>query len=151
MTLTVGHKEVKKTRDGHADIFADTHRCGYPHYPTYVGYSAIYAANISDRHPICIRMAIGHPYSEPLLRICQIQVLSYEIRYLFCSQVYQRCDSRCHRSRPQVHPLCQVQINVGWTGPSFTGILVKTRTLWERVPHVKVPDVQGVNVWLCTL
>ena len=77
--------------------------------------------------------------------------LSCGIRYLFCSQVYQQCDSPCHRSTPQVHPLCQVQINVGWTGPSFTGILVKTRTLWERVPHVKVPDVQGVNVWLCTL
>ena len=40
------------TRDGHADIFADVHRCGYPHYPTYIGYSAIYAAHISDKHPI---------------------------------------------------------------------------------------------------
>ena len=46
------------TRDGHADIFAHAHRCGYPHYPTYVGYSSIYAAHISDRHPIRIRMAI---------------------------------------------------------------------------------------------
>ena len=34
-------------RDGHADIFSDTHRCGYSHYP-YVGYSQIYAAHISD-------------------------------------------------------------------------------------------------------
>ena len=32
-------------RDGHADIFADAHRCGYSHYPTYVGYNAIYAAH----------------------------------------------------------------------------------------------------------
>ena len=40
------------------DIFADAHQYGYPHYPTYVGYSAIYAAHISDRHPISIRMAI---------------------------------------------------------------------------------------------
>ena len=46
------------TRDGHKDIFADAHRCGYPHYPTYIGYSAIYAAHISDRQPIRIRMAI---------------------------------------------------------------------------------------------
>ena len=30
-------------RDGHADILADAHQCGYPHYPTYVGNSAIYA------------------------------------------------------------------------------------------------------------
>ena len=47
-------------RVGHADTFADAHRCGYPHYPTYVGYSAIYAAHISDRHDIRtrIRMAI---------------------------------------------------------------------------------------------
>ena len=27
-------------------------------YPTYVGYGAIYAAHISDRHPISTRMAI---------------------------------------------------------------------------------------------
>ena len=47
-----------RIRDGHADIFADTHRCGYPHYPTYVGYSAIYAAHISDRHGVRICMAI---------------------------------------------------------------------------------------------
>ena len=47
-------------RDGHADIFGDAqpHRCGFPHYPTYIGYSAIYAAHISDRHDIRIRMAI---------------------------------------------------------------------------------------------
>ena len=32
-------------RVGHADIFADAHRCGYPHYPTYVRYSASYADN----------------------------------------------------------------------------------------------------------
>ena len=49
------------TRDGHKDIFADAHRCGYPHYPTYIGYSAIYAAHISDKHPIRIRMAIPNP------------------------------------------------------------------------------------------
>ena len=47
-----------QNRDGHADIFADAHRCGNPHYPTYVGYSTKYAAHISDRHPFCIRMAI---------------------------------------------------------------------------------------------
>ena len=44
-------------RDGHADIFSDTHRCGYSHYP-YVRYSHIYAAHISDRRPIRIRLAI---------------------------------------------------------------------------------------------
>ena len=33
------------TRDGHADIFGDAHRCGYPHYPSYVGYSAILSDN----------------------------------------------------------------------------------------------------------
>ena len=41
--------------NGHADIFADAHLCGYPHYPTYVGYSMIYADIDAD---ICIRMAI---------------------------------------------------------------------------------------------
>ena len=49
-------------RVGHADIFADAHQCGYLHYPTYVGYSAIYAAHISDRHPIRIRMTIPSLY-----------------------------------------------------------------------------------------
>ena len=43
------YKIIKKLsiqiRDGHADIFADAHRCGYPHYPTYVGYSAILSDN----------------------------------------------------------------------------------------------------------
>ena len=45
-------------RDGHADIFADAHRCGYPHYPTCVGYSAIYADNADIDADIRIRMAI---------------------------------------------------------------------------------------------
>ena len=40
--------------NGHADIFSDAHRCGYPHYLTYVGYSTIYA----DDADIRIRMAI---------------------------------------------------------------------------------------------
>ena len=31
--------------DGHADIFADEHRCRCLHYPTYVGYSAILSDN----------------------------------------------------------------------------------------------------------
>ena len=48
-------------RDGHADIFADAD-CGYPHYPTYVGYSAIYVARISDRQPNRICMAIPSQY-----------------------------------------------------------------------------------------
>ena len=46
------------TRDGHADIFGDAHRCGYLKYPTYVGYIAIIALHFSDRQPSCIRMAI---------------------------------------------------------------------------------------------
>ena len=45
----------RSIRDGHADIFAHAHRCGYLHYPTYVGYSAIYADIDAD---IRIRMAI---------------------------------------------------------------------------------------------
>ena len=35
-------------------------------YPTYVGYGAIYAAHISDRHPIRIRMAIPKLNTSPL-------------------------------------------------------------------------------------
>ena len=46
------------TRDGHADIFDDAHRCGYPHYPTYVGYSAILSDNAEVDADIRIRMAI---------------------------------------------------------------------------------------------
>ena len=38
--------EAVSTRDGHADIFADAHGCGYPHYPTYVGFNSA-SANIS--------------------------------------------------------------------------------------------------------
>ena len=37
--------EMMPIRDGHADIFGDAHRCGYPHYPTYVRYSAILSDN----------------------------------------------------------------------------------------------------------
>ena len=44
--------------NGHADIFANAHRCRYPHYPTYVGYSGIYADIDAD---IRIRMAIPRP------------------------------------------------------------------------------------------
>ena len=33
--------EMMPIRDGHADIFGDARRCGYPYYPTYVGYNAI--------------------------------------------------------------------------------------------------------------
>ena len=51
-----------KTRDGHADIFADAHRCGYPHYPTYVGYSAIYADNADIYADIRVRMEIPKQY-----------------------------------------------------------------------------------------
>ena len=47
-------KEIGMT-NGHADIFANAHRYRYPHYPTYVGYSAIYADIDAD---IRIRMAI---------------------------------------------------------------------------------------------
>ena len=43
-----------KIRVGHADIFADTNRCEYPHYPAYVGYRAIHAAHILDRHGMAI-------------------------------------------------------------------------------------------------
>ena len=32
-------------RNGHADIFANAHQCGYPHHPTYVGYSTILSDN----------------------------------------------------------------------------------------------------------
>ena len=46
------------TRDGHADIFADAHRCGYPRYPTYVGYCAILSDNAEVDADIRIRMAI---------------------------------------------------------------------------------------------
>ena len=45
-------------RDGHADIFGGTHRCGYPHYPTYVGYSAILSDNAEVDADIRIRVAI---------------------------------------------------------------------------------------------
>ena len=41
--------------NGHVDIFANAHRCRYPHYPTYVGNSTIYAYIDAD---IRIRMAI---------------------------------------------------------------------------------------------
>ena len=46
------------TRDGHADIFGDAHRCGYPRYPTYVGYSAILSDNAEVDADIRIRIAI---------------------------------------------------------------------------------------------
>ena len=52
-----------RIRDGHADIFTDAHRRGYAHYPTYFGYSTIYAAYFSVMHPIRIRMAI--PSKDP--------------------------------------------------------------------------------------
>ena len=45
-------------RDGHADMFGDAHRCRYPHYPTYVGYSAILSDNAEVDADIRIRMAI---------------------------------------------------------------------------------------------
>ena len=48
-------------RDGHADIFADAHRCGYPHFPTYVGYSAILSDNVEVDADIRNRMAIPIP------------------------------------------------------------------------------------------
>ena len=48
-----------RIRDGHADIFADARRCGYPHYPTYVGYSAILSDNAEVDADIC--MAIPNP------------------------------------------------------------------------------------------
>ena len=44
--------------DGHADIFADEHRCRCLHYPTYVGYSAILSDNAEVDADIRIRMAI---------------------------------------------------------------------------------------------
>ena len=50
------------TRDDHADIFADAHRCWYLHYPTYVGYSAILSDNAEVDADIRIRMAIPSPY-----------------------------------------------------------------------------------------
>ena len=53
---------TNNTRDGHADIFADAHRCGYPHYPTYAGYSAIYADNADIDADIRIRMEIPKQY-----------------------------------------------------------------------------------------
>ena len=58
-TLVVYHSfqkwpQILQIWDGHAGIFADAHGCGYSHYPTYVGYSAI----LSDNADICIRMAI---------------------------------------------------------------------------------------------
>ena len=45
-------------RDGHADMFGNAHRCRYPHYPTYVGYSAILSDNAEVDADIRIRMAI---------------------------------------------------------------------------------------------
>ena len=44
--------------DGHADIFADEHRCRCLHYPTYVGYSAILSDNAEVDADIRIRIAI---------------------------------------------------------------------------------------------
>ena len=54
------------TRDGHVDMFTDAHRCGYLHYPTHVGYSAIYADNADIDADIRIRLAIPniHPCSR---------------------------------------------------------------------------------------
>ena len=46
------------TRDGHADIFGDAHRCVCRIYPTYVGYSAILSDNAEVDVDIRIRMAI---------------------------------------------------------------------------------------------
>ena len=46
------------TRDGHADIFGDAHRCVCWIYPTYVGYSAILSDNAEVVVDICIRIAI---------------------------------------------------------------------------------------------
>ena len=50
--------EMMPIRDGHADIFGDAHRCRYPHYLTYVGYSAILSDNAEVDEDIRIRMAI---------------------------------------------------------------------------------------------
>ena len=46
------------TRDGHVDMFANAHRCGYPYYPTYVGYSVIYADNKKITWPSELQKAI---------------------------------------------------------------------------------------------
>ena len=52
------NKQCVLIRDGRADIFADAHQCRYPHYPTYVGYSAILSDNAEVDADIRIRMAI---------------------------------------------------------------------------------------------
>ena len=51
-------KHLVWTRDGHADIFGDAHRCVCWIYPTYVGYSAILSDNAEVDADIRIRIAI---------------------------------------------------------------------------------------------
>ena len=49
-------------RDGHTDIFSDTHRCVCQIYPTYVRYSVILSDNAEVDADIRIRMAIPSLY-----------------------------------------------------------------------------------------
>ena len=49
-------------RDGHADIFSDTHRCVCQIYPTYVRYSVILSDNAEVDADIRTRMAIPSLY-----------------------------------------------------------------------------------------
>ena len=46
--LCSAQKASTHTRVDHADLFADAHRCGYPHYPTYVGKSEAKIESESD-------------------------------------------------------------------------------------------------------
>ena len=75
---------------GHADIFADAHQCGYPHYPTYVGYSAIYAAHISDRHPIRIRMAIPSTLCSGIENMPEVHFIVSRGKTLNCTVLEHR-------------------------------------------------------------
>ena len=69
------------TRDDHADIFADAHRCGYPHYPTYVGYSMKLSVNAEVDAGIRIRMAI------PSKKVCWLLSVD-KFSFLFLADQY---------------------------------------------------------------
>ena len=60
------------SRDGHADIFGDAHRCVCRIYPTYVGYSAILSDNAEVDADIRIRMAI------PILD-CDLVIIIFDL------------------------------------------------------------------------
>ena len=97
LTVTdLTHCKTALSRDGHADIFADAQIRIFWHM-------SVLAAHISDRHPICIRMAI--PSIFPLFPRCHLCPM-----YPICPL------SPLYPSSPVAHPpasgACSIQVMV---------------------------------------